>query len=842
MTETARVQRPLRIGFTRGGLRRRALTIGVLVRSSLAALAVLLAPAVANPQTVGQSGQSGGFVVRPLPGVTPSLSASVGPPPGPTRSPALLGAPYGDAPRAQPITAPAIQPAPPQPYAPMPNDATAANLASQPGPAGGGQTRRLILTLHQLGAIGPLTLRGTSPLQGVQFGVRADEVVTAATLNLSGAMSPALLPEYSNDTVTLNEQYVGTIPVDRDHPKFDNLVMPISPVFFQDNNRLNFRFTGRYTPECNDPLSGLLWSTISDSSTLTLTLERLPPQRDLSRLPLPFFDPHEKTALSLPFVLPANPSNDLLQAAGVTASWFGQLADYRGANFPLITDTPSEGNAIVVVTGTDAPPNVVLPPINGPTLAVVPNPNDARSSLLVIAGRNGAETMAAAATLTLGGRTLSGDASTVTPPAMPKRLPYDAPAWIPSDRPVKFGELVDPSDLQVEGWAPGTMRVPFRTAPDLYTVGNHAFPMDLRYIPPAGPIEDLAVSRLDSGINDLFLASLPLAAEPSRAASWFSRLFSARASSPTWLLDVPVYEVSGQNNLQFFFDARPLHRGDCADIPPPRMAVDPDSTFDISRAYRFARLPNLAYFVNSGFPFTRLADLSDTAVVLPQAPANGEVKAYLDLMGQIGALTGYPVVGLAVAKSDGLSAVSDRNILLIGAISRLGPAADLLKGSAYRIDGSKVTVDLPGRLDSIRRLFGDTRIGRNRASDVLANTPGPDSGALVAVQSPLSSGRSVVALLGGSPEAVNALVTTLRDPDQAPIVEGDLTLLAGGRFTSYRVGSEYTIGQLPFWLYPFNGGSLGLLGVIIVVLLLLLLLLALALRRRRTTVVTTRRR
>ncbi len=67
-----------------------------------------------------------------------------------------------------------------------------------------------MLTIHQLGALGPLTLRGTSELQGVQFGIRADEVVTAATLNLNGAMSPALIPEFSNVTVTLNEQYVGT--------------------------------------------------------------------------------------------------------------------------------------------------------------------------------------------------------------------------------------------------------------------------------------------------------------------------------------------------------------------------------------------------------------------------------------------------------------------------------------------------------------------------------------------------------------------------------------------------------------------------------------------------------
>ncbi len=799
---------------------------------------------------------SGGFVIRPIPGATPTLSASPDPRP-PVRAPGLLGIPpapggapaIGTPPPPAPSFAGQSLTPPPLPSssadpAPMPGPVTPASL--DPSPGVGGQRRQLILTLHQLGAIGPLTLRGVSPLQGVQFGVRADEVVTGATLTLSGAMSPALLPDFSNVTVMLNEQYVGTIPVDREHPKFEKMTMPVSPVFFQDNNRLNFRFVGRYTPECNDPLSGLLWSTISDTSTITLTLERLPPQRDLSRLPLPFFDPHEKGTLSLPFVLPANPSNESLQAAGIAASWFGQLADYRGANFPVVASAPSEGSAVLVVTGSDRPAGVVLPPLNGPTLAVVPNPSDPASSLLVIAGRDGPEAVAAATTLVLGGRTLSGDASTVAAVNVPRRAAYDAPAWIPTDRPVKFGELVDPSDLQVEGWAPGTMRVPFRTAPDLYTWNNRGFPMDLLYIPPQGAIEDLAVSRLDSGINDLYLSSLPLADEPSRSSSWLSSLFNARAAQSSARVDVPPYEVGGRNDLQFFFDARPLHRGDCADVPPPRMAVDPDSTFDISRAYRYAQLPNLAYFINSGFPFTRMADLSETAVVLPQQPASAEVKAYLDLMGRIGSLTGYPVVRLAVVRSDGVQAVADRNIVLIGSLPALGPAADLLKSSPYQVQGNRLAVALPNGLETVRRLFGDPVDDRNRAASVLSGAAGPDSAALVGLQSPLNPARSMVALLGGSPEAVNALVTTLRDPDQAVLVQGDLALLSGGRFTSYRVGKHYAEGQLPFWAYPallLRQSPIGIVGIIVIALILAALL-NVAVRRRvanRNRPVPTRR-
>ena len=305
----------------------------------------------------------------------------------------------------------------------------------------------------------------------------------------------------------------------------------------------------------------------------------------------------------------------------------------------------------------------------------------------------------------------------------------------------------------------------------------------------------------------------------------------------------------GQNDLQFFFDTRPLHRGDCVAIPQDvRMAVDPDSTFDISRAYRFAQLPNLAYFVSSGFPFTRMADLSDTAVVLPAQPNPVEVGAYLDMMGRIGSLTGYPVLHHVVVKPDALNSVSDRNILLMGTINRLGPAADLLRNSPYRVNGNRLTVEVANGLDSVRRLFGDPgREDRTRATTVLNASVGNDTAALVGAQSPMNSGRSVVAVLGGAPAAVESIVTTLRDPDQSPMIQGDLSLLSGGRFTSYRVAAEYTTGTLPFWLYPswlLRDSPLGIIGVMIIGCLLVAIFYFFALRRRaalRTRTIPTRR-
>ncbi len=762
--------------------------------SALVALFLLCASlhAAAQPTSRGPT------FVRPIPQPVPTLQAPqsvvqldpsqpVQPakPPLPTASPSTppgSSLPSGTAPATQIVPAPST------------------NSAAADAPRLG--VRHVTYSLRQLGAVGPLALRGTSELQGVEFGIRADEVVTGAQLSLTGATSPALIPEFSNVTVTLNEQYVGTVPTSRDQPNF-NQEMPVSPVFFQDNNRLNFRFTGRYTPECNDPLSGLLWATIYDSSTLTLTLERLPPSRDLARLPLPFFDAREKQLLNLPFVMTSSPGNETLKAAAITASWFGQQATFRGATYPLLSEPPQQGNAVMVVVAGEGRAPSFLPPINGPTLAIIPNPNDPLSSLLLIAGRNGEEAVSAATVLTVGSRALGSDSAVVQPAEVPARVAYDAPSWIPTNRAVKFGEMVDASDLQVYGYV-GLLHVPFRTAPDFYTWRNRAFPMNVKYRGPPGPIIDVAPSRMDVGINGIYLDSFSMA-PIERRDSWFSRLFDFGVTQPDAHVDLPQYDVFGANDAQFFFDARPLHRGDCVAIPNDlHMSIDPDSTLDLSRGYRFAAMPNLAFFVNSGFPFTRMADLSRTAVVLPDRPSGVELTAFLNLMGRFGSLTGYPVLRVAIVRSDAVNTVADRDLLLMGTVQRLQGAAELLRSSAVRLSGNRLQLALPSALDTtVARLFGDRQdVDRQRAFSGLSATLDTNTAILVGSESPLASGRSLVALLAGSPQVLETMVSTLRDTEQAPLLQGDLAVMTANKVTSYRVGASYTVGSLPFWLYP----------------------------------------
>ena len=769
----------------------------------IAVLLLLLMPALLIP--VAAMAQT--TIVRPLPGGGPSSPGGAVPLPN-------IVLPNAPAPAA---AAPAAQP------------------ALQPV-AAGASTDNEAFNLKELGASGQIALRGTSALQGVLFGVRSDEVVTNATLTLSGAISPALLPDLSNITVTLNDQYVGTIPVNPNQPNF-TLTMPVNPVFFQAANSLNFHLTGAYTRQCNDLLSGLIWGTVYNSSTLTMTVQHLPPQRDLGQLPLPFFDRHGNGALLLPFVLPGQPDDDTLRAAGIVASWFGQQADFRGASFPVSTSAPS-GNAVMIVSSTDA--NVPgLPPISGPGVAVLPNPADPNSTLLVVYGRNGAEAAQAADALVLGSRTLGGTNVQVTPPDMPVRQPYDAPAWIPSDQPVRLGSITDARNLDGAGYD-NLIQVAFRTAPDLYTWRERGFPLRIGFRAPPGPIENLAVSRLDVGINGLYLQSIPLADRLANAW-WRNWIPVIGATGPFHTVYVPPYDVFGNNALQFFFDTRPLNAGACKAVPAdPTMGIDPNTTISLGRAYHFARMPNLAFFVNAGFPFTRMADLSDTTIVLPDTPDTGEISAYLGMMGRFGFLTGYPALQVAVARPEEEASLQKGDILVIGTFNHLGSLTDILRNVPITIGNGQIAVKIGQTpLANVFQVFTGSRDEDQRhAAAALSASVNQTSAIIASGRSPWASKATVVALMAGTPQGLSGIISTFRDPVVNPLIQGDLSLVSGGQVSSFRIGSSYTVGWIPFWIWPsylLQGQPFTIVLVMVLGCIILTIALHVTLQRRATT-------
>ncbi|MFS3134709.1 UDP-forming cellulose synthase catalytic subunit [Gluconacetobacter sacchari] len=660
------------------------------------------------------------------------------------------------------------------------------------------------LSLRDLGVSGPMVLRGYSPLQGVTVAVPANRVVTHAQLTLSGALSPELLPEASAVTVTLNEQYIGTIKVDPAHPQFGPLTFDINPMYFGGKNTLNFHFAGEYRRDCNDLYNEVLWARISDLSRLTLTTVRIAPERVLSRLPAPFFDPNLRTPVRIPMVVPATGAS--MRASGMIASWFGKLADFRDFAFPVTNAIPDAGNAIEIGENLPVGPDGQMP--HGPTLLEIPNPNDRWGTVLVVTGRNPQEVEIAARALVLSPSTLGAvSVQVVANIEADPRKPYDAPSFVPTDRPVRFGELAPAEALEANGFAPASLAMPFHLPTDLYTWRQRPFLMDLWIHPPGvigGTTVDLASSRLDVSINDIFLQRSSMIASGTWD-TWSRRLVNPHFGTVGIQVAVPPSALFGQNQLQFAFDARPVDRGACRHVPIDlHTSVDESSVLDFRRAYHFTMLPDLAQFAQIGFPFTRMADLSETTVVMPRHPDNATLEAYLDLMGIFGATTWYPTTGVSIVYADSLNAnPPSGDIIFLTTAGHVHEADPLLSRAPYQVDQDRILAGQITGLQGIRYLFQDRdQSGLRNAVTARLRAPIVGAGLLIGAQSPFASHRSVVAIVGDTSQRLREMVLSLRDAAVHPLIQGDLVIKNGDRVSSYRSAPRYTVGSLPLWMWP----------------------------------------
>ncbi|PLZ03105.1 cellulose synthase regulator BcsB [Burkholderia sp. WAC0059] len=734
-------------------------------------------------------------------------------------------------------------PAPANAAAPDTADAAAPSAAPPSAP-----TFTRVLTLNQMGNYGPIALRGQDPNGALSIDIRNDEVVTAARLKLDFTYSPALIFPLSHLKVLLNGEDIATLQFDKDDAgKAISRTIDLDPRLFTDYNRIALQMVAHYTTDsCEDPYNTSLWTDVSPTTSLTLTTASLALPNNLALLPTPFFDRHDNRLLTLPFLLPPRAQAPALQAAGVVASWFGALADYRHARFPVLAALPANSHAVVLALPGDAPAGVALPEIKGPTVAVMANPASPPQSgreLLVVAGRNEKELQTAAEALVLGQAGMTGSSvviQSVDPGA--RRRPYDAPKWVPVDRPVLFRDLVtDPQQLQVSGYSPDPIRVNLRVPPDLYAWARQGIPLDVRYRYTAPSAYNDSV--LNVSVNDQLIRSERL--RPLRTTSDRVRLniplITSTETSAEDELRVPVFRVAANNQFQFQFHMDSQKTGLCASAPADvaRAAIDPDSTIDFSGFAHFTALPNLAFFATSGFPFTRMADLSDTAVVIPDAPNAADEETVLTLLGYMGQWTGLPTLRVAVVPAKDVGAESERNLLVVGTGSAAGLLAKWGKSLPMLIGPGTTELTLReqraegggGWLSGTRRFPTPTGRASMSASGPLA--------ALIGFESPLASGRSVVAVSASSSAQLGGVLDVLQDDSRVSQIHGDLAVFRGTQIDSLRLGERYFVGDLPWyarlWVFVSNYPALlaiaGILAGLAVALLVFWALSRLAVRR-----------
>jgi cellulose synthase (UDP-forming) len=649
-----------------------------------------------------------------------------------------------------------------------------------------------VFTLSDAGVPSAVTLHGVDASHSVYFSVARNRLVKSATMKLRYHLSPGLLPGVSQLNVSLNGTMFASLaagpnPSSGDQTGLLEATLNLPTDLLVHDNQLTFEFIGHYAPECEDPSNSTLWAQVDPNSTIELAGTFLPLTNDLSLLPLPFYDAGVNPHPVVPLVFLAPPSPKATQAAGIVASWFGILNGSRPVRFPVSFGAIPVGNTIVIAeNAAEIPATLGVTAVSGPTVAMVANPSDPTSNVLLVAGSNEEELLTAAMALALHGGTWQGPRASIQDFTLPApRKSDDAPRWLSTDKDkaVNLGQIAQTSELQGDGSVP--MGVYLRLPPDLYFGERQNLPFHLSYRYDGVPLG--AGSTLQVSMNGAYVSSTPLPHQDKASMVLET------------VVPVPVIDLRPfSNTMMLNFAFQPAKDGRCSAEMPANLqgVVLKDSYLDITDVPHWTELPNLELFANAGYPFTRKADLAETAVVLPDQPSAVELEMFLTMMGHFGAQTGYPVLSVTVTTAAGMSSDGRKDYLVMGT-ARDQPALKMLdRWLPVGMDGDALHVrDLHGLFDR----FAWWRSGGSSAaaSGLLKTVGGLPDALIEGIEWPGGSKRSVVMVVVRDETEIPDFLSTFLRSSQSSDIAQSVSVLHDEQFSSYRIGSAvYRSGEI----------------------------------------------
>ena len=651
-----------------------------------------------------------------------------------------------------------------------------------------GQLRRLNPG-EKIVELGPTKAQRDSnaPVLQFPFVARADEAITGAHVRLAFHSPNVDLPSGGKIEVVVNEERVALLSAEDLRRSQAQQEFAVDSEVLADRNLLTLRVVdhqGRCSADAQP------WRNLESVAVVVQAIPVALPN-ELALLPLPFFDVGFDSSATIPVVLAQLPTADYVRVAAIAASWFAVDAPLP-LNFTTEIGSLPDSRAIVLISGAEDAAVLGLEEPTGPEVRMIDHPAHPESNvkLLVIEGRNLAELRVAVESLAARNDKLVGpEVRLRPPPAQPPAAPYSAPRWVPSGRPVRFASYPAGSVFVHEGSTPGTLSIRFRVAPDLWIWPAEFVDLDLGWTEhlPAGSTPP----RLDVEMNGYFLATLP---QPSRTGDTTGH---AR-------LRIPREHMRAFNQMLVHVHypesdpcAAPV--GGSGRSDSPRVAIARDSVLHVERFGHFSSVNDVLLFAFDGFPFTRVPDLGETAVVVPEQPAPAEMSMVLSVFGRLAQVTGRTATRATFASAKSANeALRDKDLLVIGGgrdnplVSRWEPLLPIAVDGNHphiqrRMDGS-FFVDLLGGLGPLEDL--------HRAHQVLAQAK--NVAAMTAIESPVTKGRTAVVVTATDPTSLPPLSAFLGYAESRALT-GDLLLVSGGERWLFRVGTTIGRGQLDDW-------------------------------------------
>jgi cellulose synthase (UDP-forming) len=247
------------------------------------------------------------------------------------------------------------------------------------------------------------------------------------------------------------------------------------------------------------------------------------------------------------------------------------------------------------------------------------------------------------------------------------------------------------------------------------------------------------------------------------------------------------------NTMALDFGFRPDAAAVCGTGPETNLAgaILKDSYLDLTGIPHGVALPNLQLFAAAGYPFTRLADIADTVVVVPDQPTPAEMELLFALMAHFGEATGYPALRVTVANPAEIRTEASKNYVLLGTVAdlaRWGSLADKMPVT-WGMDGLSTQ-----RADSPTYLRWLHPSGAHGVYEGLAGDDTAPDAIIEEFEWPQGSRRTALAIVIRDDSSAATLASALAGG--SGLSGGDVAALRGPRLVSYRVaGGSYRIAE-----------------------------------------------
>ncbi len=640
-------------------------------------------------------------------------------------------------------------------------------------------------------------LTGAAPAQYFDFGVRADEFVSQAVLELAFTPSPSLLPGTSQVNIYLNGELQGTHAIAKESlGKPTRASFPLNAKGVKPRNQLSIEFVGHYQIVCESESNSALWLDVSPSSRLVLTKQHLRRSNDLAQLPLPFVDPVYEGPTTLPIVFAGVPDQTAKQAAAIVAGYVGALTGWRGANFPVyFSEVPAQGHFIVFATNRSRPEFLsALPLFEGPELLMLDVPGSLHEKMLVIGGRDESDLVTAAQAMTVPSQMLIGPHHVVKEFRLADPLPaYASPNWLNTDYAVPFSQLMEyPEQLTARGTSLPALHLAMRFAPDIYLTSASRAAVNLlyRYTKPNYGQD----AQLRFFVNGSLADSENLSGDAGRGSKLISLPFE---EGPIAALGGKKAGLALQTDLSFEADYSSSASGgtpeNCraATLASHQIQIDASSMIEFDGLFHYARLPEIGLFTQGAFPFSKYADLSQTAAVISNSARPAEITTLLNAVGRIGAITGVAPVRLTVATAADQKAVAGKDLLIVGEMPStvLDVSPESAAALAESLNGWFASGDAEGRAGC------ETPLSETKESEYLTT----GFAAIVSVRSPLDKERTAVALLSEGVSGAHNLNARLARPGDLADASGGAVFISDDGLKGFAPAFTYTVGDMPWF-------------------------------------------